>query len=206
MTHPKNFYNLLFVVDDLSSAIVKKIDDYENLIQGSNTIKKDFYNIEFVYMHSIVLDMAKLLSVTKSDKSGLIQLKDISPEEIESEIAKFEQDNKKIIEKITNNRNRIISHVDISDGSAYFDMGISEHEFKNKIDDYRRYLAHFGDVDENKIRTYEESLQKIKSTSSENERYRPPDFIVDLPVLKSMSEKISKFAHDINIYYYNMKL
>lgn len=115
MVNQNDFYNVLFVIYQLSSDILKKIIDYKTLIEDSNLIKKQFYNIEFVYMHSIILDIAKLTSSTKSDKSGLKELEKISPNVLKKEITALTQRHKDLLEKIRNNRNKIIAHIDVTE-------------------------------------------------------------------------------------------
>jgi len=199
----KNFYNISFVMNDLSQGIVRKIQDYENNIKGNFVIKKDFYNIEFIYMHSVILDMAKLISVTKVDKSGLNQLEKISPKEIKQQIKYFNEKYKKIIVKITQNRNRIISHLDISNKSTFFNMGFSNLEIENKIADFKKYVLTYDNKNKESIEVFVERLEQLKSKSIENERYSPCDFIEDIPTLKDMITKISKILREVDFYYYN---
>ena len=100
MMVPKNFYKILYVISDLSETVLRKIDDYKKNLIDNTDLKNKFYNIEFVYMHSIVLDLAKILSVTGSDKSGLKQLKDLcSNRIIRDEINSFEIKYKDTIKK-----------------------------------------------------------------------------------------------------------
>lgn len=200
MNHSKNFYNILFVVNDLSHTILKKIDDYKNHIESDASLKRRFYNIEFVYMHSIILDIAKLISATGSDKSGLKQLKEICTNKIiGGEIDNFESKYKGPIEKIKANRNKIIAHVDVSDAGSYFDMGFSEIEINKKITDLREYFKHIKqEPDSNLI----SQLENLKASSSIKERYSPSDFVIEIPVLENMVKEILKISTDLNLYFY----
>lgn len=204
MKHPKEFNECYLVAYDLGGTILKKIDDYENRIQNNFQIKKDFYNIEFVYMHSILLDMAKLISVTNNDKSGLRQLKSISPESIKESIEKFEKEYEKTIEKITSNRNRIISHIDISDTKAYFKMGFSEIETVQRISNYKTYFKNTNTLEKEDQKLIE-GLKKQQAGSPNEERYSPSDFFADFNIFKEMVNKILTVASDLNMYYYNLE-
>lgn len=200
MSIPNNFYNILFVVNDLSHTILKKIGDYKTYIESDASLRRKFYNIEFVYMHSIILDIAKLISATGSDKSGLKQLKELCTSEvIETEIDNFEFKYKNTLEKIKANRNKIIAHVDISDASSYFDMGFSEIEINKKITDLKEYFKHTKqESDPNLI----SQLKNLKASSSIKERYSPSDFVIEIPVLENMVEEILKISTDLNLYFY----
>jgi len=203
MNHPKNFYNILFVVNDLSYTIFKKIDDYKNHIESDPSLKRRFYNIEFVYIHSIILDIAKLISATGSDKSGLKQLKELcTSKTIKTKINNFEIKYKNTLKKITVNRNKIIAHVDISDAGSYFDMGFSETEINKKITDTKKYFKNIKkEPDPNLI----SQLENLKARSSTNERYSPSDFIIEIPVLENMVKEILKISIDINLYFYKAR-
>lgn len=200
MNHPKNFHNILFVVNDLSHTILKKIDDYKNHIENDASLKKIFYNIEFVYMHSIILDIAKLISVTGSDKSGLKQLKEICTSKIiGGEIDNFESKYKNTLEKIKANRNKIIAHVDVSDAGSYFDMGFSEIEINKKITDLREYFKHTKQEPESNLIS---QFENLKARSSIKERYSPSDFVIEIPVLENMVKEILKISTDLNLHFY----
>jgi hypothetical protein len=203
MNHSKNFYNILFVVNDLSHTILKKIDDYKNHIESDTSLKRRFYNIEFVYMHSIILDIAKLISATGSDKSGLKQLKEVCTSKIiRGEIDNFESKYKNTLEKIKANRNKIIAHVDVSDAGSYFDMGFSETEINKKITDLREYFKHTKqEPDSNLI----SQLENLKAGSSIKERYSPSDFVIEIPVLENMVKEILKISTDLNLYFYKAR-
>ena len=206
MNHPKNFYNLLFVVNDLSSTILKKIGDYEKQIEKNSIIITAFHNIEFVYIHSIVLDIAKLISATGADKSGLKQLKEICPDEdIKARIELFEQKYKDTLAKIRANRNKIIAHVDISDVGSYVNMGFSKIEIERKITDYKEYLKITGGELDATASNLISQLEKLESVSPDKERYSPSDFSVEIPTLKEMVNEILVIASDLNLYFYKLE-
>ena len=203
MNHPKNFYNILFVVDDLSHTILKKIDDYKNHIESDPSLKRRFYNIEFVYMHSIILDIAKLISATGSDKSGLRQLKELCTSKIiEAEISNFEIKYKNTLEKIKANRNKIIAHVDISDAGSYFDMGFSETEINKKITDLKKYFELTKQKPDSNLLF---QFENLKANSSNKERYSPSDFVIEIPVLEKMIKEILKISTDLNLHFYKAR-
>jgi hypothetical protein len=206
MNHPKNFHNLLFVVNDLSHTILKKIDDYDKRIEKDNNIISAFYNIQFVYIHSIVLDIAKLISATGADKSGLKQLKEICPDkDIKVKIEAFEQKYKYILAKIIVNRNKIIAHVDISDMGSYVNMGFSKIEIERKITDYKDYLKITGgELDATALNLISQ-LKKLESVSIDKERYSPSDFSIEIPTLKEMVNEILVVASDLNLYFYKLQ-
>ncbi len=203
MNHPQGFYNILFVINELGSTILKKISDYENVIQNDYSLKKKFHNIEFVYIHSIILDIAKLTSKASSDKSGLKDLKKFcSDKTIQNKITNFEVKYKNTLEKIKNNRNRIIAHVDISEENSYFKMGFSDIEIKTKKDDYKKYMELTNQqLDIVKI----EELEKFQTSSIKEERYSPSDFLLEIGLLKEMINEVLVIASDINLYFYNSK-
>ncbi len=201
MNHPKNFYNILFVVNDLSYTILKKINDYKDNIEGDTSIITKFYNIDFVYMHSIILDIAKLVSTAHSDKSGLKELKKICNSEIiMNEINNFESKYKNTLEKIKTNRNKIIAHVDISDAGSYFDLGFSEVEIKRKLRDLKEYFNNTKQEPDNNLISH---IENLKANSSLQERYSPSDFVTEIPVLENMVNEILKISTDLNLHFYN---
>lgn len=203
MNSQKNLYNILFVTNDLSHAILKKMDDYKNHIDTDFSLKKKFYNIEFVYMHSIILDIAKLISATGSDKSGLKQLKELCPSKtIEEEISNFEIKYKNTIEKIKTNRNKIIAHVDISNTDSYFEMGFSEIEISRKISDLKSYLKYH--TKEPSIEMISQ-LENLKASCPKKERYSPSDFMSEIPLLEAMVREILKISKDLNLYFYRTR-
>jgi hypothetical protein len=203
MKHPKNFYNHLFVIEDLGHSILKKLDDFINNIVNNSSIKKMFYNIDFVYMHSILLDLAKLISVTNADKSGLKQLKEISPKSTKDRIVAFESKYRDTIDKITSNRNKIISHVDISDANSYFKMGFSDIEIENKIEDNRKYMNMIKSSKDDNSKLIAD-LKKLKSISPKWERYSPSDFCEDIEIFKTMVNEVLAITRDLNKYFYNL--
>ena len=146
--------------------------------------------------------MAKLISVTKSDKSGLKQLKKDSPQIFKDRISNFEKKYKNIIDKITINRNKIIAHVDISDKGSYFNMGFSEIEIDTKIESYKKLLEFQGGLDSDGSKVIED-LKKLRSKSTKDERYSPSDFSKEIDNLRALANEVLEIAHGINKYYYD---
>lgn len=205
MKYPDNFANLIFVILELGDSILKKISDYENNIHENTDIKTNFHNIDFVYMHSILLDMGKLLSVTNSDKSGLSELDNISPPEFKERIQKIRDNYGDTIDKITTNRNRIIAHIDISNTQSYFRLGFSRVEIDRKIEDYKKYIGlndnNLSEVDLKVISDFE----ALMSTSVKYERYSPSDFFDEKETFVKIVREILQVATDLNVHFYNLK-
>lgn len=192
--------NLYFVVHDLGNAILKKIGDYETKIYENGSLKRDFYNIEFVYMHSILLDIAKLISATGSDQSGLKQLKKGAPSNILERICNVETNHRDLISKVKVNRNKIVAHVDITEMGSYHKLGLSDLEVERRIEDLKRYSKLTGD--RVAIPQIIKDLENLKSISPETERYSPSDFFSDLDKFKQIAREILDIADELNVYFY----
>ena len=195
---PQNFYDLLAVMEELSFTTLKHLEEYEGNILNKVDLKKNFHNIDFVYMHIIILNLAKLLSVTNSDKSGLAQLEKFASPALKQEIFLFRNKYQHVINKIASNRNRIISHIDISDLKAYYKMGFSEVEIEKKIEDRKKYLRIIGQKENKNDTDFYEHLRKLIALSEDNERYSPSDFVDAFPLFKSMINEILKLTRDVN--------
>ena len=167
-------------------------------------LKKHFFNIDFVYMHHIILDMGKLLSVVKADKSTLSELEKIAPPLFKKEIKSLRKKHKSIIEKITTNRNKIIAHIDISDFGSYFKLGFSNVEINRKVADYTEYTKSRGKMtpaDIDVISRY----QKLRAASPKEERYSPSDFIQEKDAFKEITSEVLQIARRMNQYFYNIQ-
>ncbi|MBU2036893.1 hypothetical protein KJ866_01655 [Patescibacteria group bacterium] len=194
-----NHYNLYAIVYELIERIGQNIKEFEYVIDRSS-FKKNLPSIKTAYMNFIILDLAKLISATKGDKTGLRQLKNISPKEYKAKIEKLEKDYRDVFKKITNNRNRIIAHIDISDKKAYYNMGFSEEEINRIIDDYR--ASPYCDkslTDEND--PFIISIKKIQAKTKDDERYSLSDFRSNLPDFKKIISEISSINKNIISYY-----
>ncbi len=200
INYPPKFTKIYSVILDLGETISEKITDFTDRIYNNPKIKREFYNIDFVYMHSIILDLAKMVGLTGSDKSGLKELGKICDDsEIKKMINDFENSNVNILNKIKSNRSRIIAHVDISDRSSYFNMGFSELEIDNKIKDHINYSNITKQIpDESLI----QGLKKLKSESTSEERYSPTDFYNDIPKFKKLIDEIKLIVDTANKYFY----
>ena len=66
-------------------------------------------------MHSIILDIAKLIGATGNEKGTLTGLYSLAPANLRKDIDELRLKNEIIFKKIENNRNKIIAHVDVSD-------------------------------------------------------------------------------------------
>lgn len=192
-----NFCNIFFALHQLSADLLKKIKDYD-LIMRSKNIKDKLEKIESVYMESIILDMAKITSSNRSDKSGIKELQEISPALIKQEIADLLSDNKSILYKIKANRNRKIAHFDMSKENSFINMGFSEIQIDTMINDYKDGLEQSDIIQSDKDLSVIAEFRKVKSCSSDNERYSISDFSSDLPEFKKIIEKIIMIANKLN--------
>ncbi|MBU4056658.1 hypothetical protein KJ695_01975, partial [Patescibacteria group bacterium] len=186
---------LLYVVTrDLIYRIKQKIKDFQ-YIHKSKSLKEKLRDIEFVYMHSIIFDIAKLFGATKSDKIGLKQFKNISPKKSKDKLTELEKSYGDIFLKISNNRNRIIAHINISNKNAYFNMGFSIEEINKKIADCKN-SAYFDPND-----SFIERLKNLKAKNRDNERYSPSDFLIDIPRIEKFLNEFTLIIDEVNIYY-----
>ncbi len=201
MTPQESFPDVFRVILDLSSTISKKIDDYKNNIENNPSIKRAFYNIDFVYMHSIVLDMGKLLSVNNNDRSGLRGLEKSSPDKFKKDIRIFRDKYKDVIEKIKSNRNRIISHVDISDEGHFSKMGFSEKEVNKKVTDLNDHFTFLYGLNKSLVESSIEHWNKLRSESIRTERYSPSDFSKEVDIFIIMIREIVSISYKINVCY-----
>jgi len=120
----KEISRLYGTVYELIVNVKQNIKDFEYIIKDKS-FQKYLRNIEIVYMNSIILDVSKLINATKYDKTGLEQLRSIAPQKFKRTIDILRKSFGGIFKKISNNRNRIIAHIDISDQGAYYNMGFS---------------------------------------------------------------------------------
>jgi len=195
----KKFWNIVFVIDDLSRAILKKLTDYEAKIKNNPSIKKDLRDIDFIYMHSTLLDLAKLVSQAGNDRSGLNELKKISPKKIKAKIEAFYMNHREIVVKIMSNRNRIVAHVDI-DKNPYFNMKFSGAEINKVITDHRESVEGTGMKPD---LAFIAALKSLKSTTQNEERYSPSDFEVDIDTFRKMIQEVSSFVTDAKRLFYS---
>lgn len=183
-----NYYCKLYsVVYELIERTKQDIKEFEIAIGDSDLKKKGLLNIGTAYMNSIIIALAKLFSITKSDKTGLKQIKNNSPEELKNKIETIEKKYGDIIKKVSANRNRIIVHIDISDKNAYYNMGISKTECERVISDYKK-SSHYKSEDSSD--PFIESISKIQAMDKNNERYCLSDFQKDIPEIKKILEEI----------------
>ena len=82
----------------------------------------------------------------------------------------------------------------------YADMGFSETEIKNKINDQEKYFKYYNEKPNQEIIHH---LEKLVASSSENERYSPSDFISEINLLETMVKEIQKISSDLNMYFYS---
>lgn len=197
-----NFYALLGAMINLTIETKDLLTEYRTFIAKNKVIKKHLKNVEYIYMYYIILNLSKLFSLDGSGKSGLKDIKHISPKKIKDEIILLEQSNLKTMEKIENNRNRIVAHLDISKKNSYINMGFSTIEMNLKKKDILKYSI-LTNMDEVHTKNLLEKYKELKAKSKKDERYSPSDFTREIPKFIKMMEDMSKIMNDLNIYYYN---
>jgi hypothetical protein len=204
----KEFYNICGVSSFLKNQILEDIHDFEKIIYKNSFLRSQLKNIEHNYMHCIILNIAKLIGVAKCDNSGFTNLKNQTiypyiPDYFRVKINNFEDDHKEIIAKIKNNRNKIISHIDVNSNDPFYGLLFSEAEIDKIYNDYLKnpMLSDSNESSERNI-AFKKHLQTIKSGSIENERYSLSDFFNELPILKKMIVEIDKTINELNIYLY----
>jgi hypothetical protein len=202
MKNNNNFYVLLGAVINLTIETKDLLIQYKTFIVKNKEMRKHLKNIDYIYMYYIILNLSKLFSLTGADKSGLKQIKNISPKKIKEEITLLEQTNLKTIEKIQNNRNRIVAHLDISKDNSYINMGFSTIEINRKKKDILEY-SKITNMDQVLTKNLLEIYRGLKSKSKKEERYSPSDFTRSIPKLTKMMEDILKITNDLSLYYYN---
>ncbi len=197
----KRFANHYFVIRDLGSNILMRMASFRKIVDDAK-LRHDFPDISFVYMHQILLDISKFMSLSGADNSGFPELIHISPKDIQAKIKAVESTYEPLLKKVESNRNRTIAHIDISNAKSYMKMGFSEAEITKKIDDYTRSLTGpYGDAEYN--HKLVEDLLAMRSSSSDEERYSPSDFLNDSTPITLMIEECFKIADELNQYYYN---
>ncbi len=164
---------------------------------------KRLHNIEFVYMGSIIIDLGVLLSVTKHDDSSLKKLGEICQENhnfhsIKLDVNSFLNKYKKTSGKIEANRNRLLSHIDISDKKSFHMMTFSNIETDENL---KKYGAINRDTGEIIHKTLFEAIDKMRTKEKSNntfsaERYGILDFREDIPKFISILEEVRKIVFD----------
>ena len=204
MNTPKNFYNIYAVIEDLGNSTHENLDDFTKL--NKNNLYTELKNIGYVYMYSIILDMCKILAVGGNDKSGLKALLEIVPEDFKKRILQIQYNYKDVINKLKNNRNRIIAHVDISEENSYFSLGFSAVEIEEKIKNYKKYLRLINKDETEADIIFYNKLKSLVPSSVNNERYSLSDFSRDIDIFKRIIADVLEIARDLNIYFYNKNL
>lgn len=195
-----NYCDLYSVIYELTKRTEQDVREFEIAINDNDLKKKGLLNIGTAYMNSIIISLSKLFNITRSDKTGLEQLKTISPKKLQSQIMEIKSDYSNIVKKLSCNRNRIIAHIDISKKNAYHNMGISEAECERVISDYKN-SSHY----ENPNDLFIAEMRKIQTIDKNNERYCLSDFQKDIPILKEILKKIKIINDGIFEYYFNQK-
>lgn len=204
LKHPKNFYNLLAVVKELSSDVLNYLDDYENYIYDNYELKKRLKNIEFVYMHYILITLSKLFSISQNDKSGMKSLKLVSPMNIQKEFQELEDKNKDLFEKIKSNRHRMIVHIDISEEKSFHKMGFSKLQMDKMIEDYVSSMRYAGKEEIANTSHIFEDMRRLEAKENKEERYSPLDFYRDIGRFREITKKLSSLADKVNQHYYEI--
>ncbi len=190
-------FSLLFCeVRDLICRTEKKIGQFKSI--ESDSLKKILPDIDLVYMHSIIIDIAKLINATKSDRIGLNQFKNIAPKDQKNNIENLENNYKNEILKIKNTRNRIIVHIDIE-----YPKKNSKEETIRIMEDYKKFYQYIKNENEDDS-VLTRILSVIKENEAQNiddERYSISDFTSDIPRIKLFLNEFLLIIDSINKYY-----
>jgi len=198
--HPESFASIMVSIYNLNTTILRTLEDYQKI---NDELISEMHNIDFIYMQFILLNMHKIFSDSKNDKTSIRVLKTIDPKKFLSEIIHFEEKYEHVIDKIKSNRHRVIAHIDISSSNAHWLMGLSEHEIAIMRKDIENYCSLIGERVNVKDRMIKD-LEKLQSSSAKNERYCPSDFSVDIPSFRSMLKEFLTIIDDMNLHFYKM--
>ena len=165
---------------------------YKSELEGLNI--KELRIIEDSLMESIVVNMAKILGVTQSDRTGIDKLvtwliNKKFDKSIVEQLTNLQSDHAEDIKKISNNRSRKFTHLDF-DKNPFQEMGRSEDWFKTEFP-YNSYLY-------NNEKEHEELKNKIVAPDKDNQLYTLIDLKNDLPVFKEIIKKLESIFIEIN--------
>ncbi len=201
MIKPQNFYDIVAVVYDLSGEVEKKLGQYNSTIWTDKKLRMELSGIEYVYMSSIILDLAKIFSLARKDESGLKKLKECSPSVIRDKFFQLQKSHNKLLEKLKENRNRLIAHVDISKDRSVFRMTLSKSERIRMIKNYGFIIENHRD-EKSLIEDFAKNISKKRSRSHKNERYSPVDLIHDAPEILRMLKELKIIVSELVMYFY----
>lgn len=214
------WYHFMWYFWSTKNTLDTACSDYLKIDKNlSNNLGVDFSVQQFAYMQFIVGEMAKILGLTKSDSFGMnklniyledwqnnIKIKDKDDDYETEQVNNFKEsikiliqeindilfENKDLIEKIRVNRNKIISHIQITnmkDGITAMDLKLSPKA--------HRFIYSWKD-DENYI-----DIKKNQSNNITNklnlQRYHPEDLIDDLLIFKKMTNDFSEIVSKVDI-------
>ncbi len=182
---------------NLKQDVLEKIEE----IKIINEIKPTLLllrKIEQVYMESIILDMAKIIGVSRCDQTGIKSIKEyLNNDDFNNEINRVEEKYKTTIVKISENRNRIISHLDFYK-NPYYNLKFSKEHLEEMIGPpSSTAYAHYGG--KKNFEKIKEKIMEKCSSSKEEERYCPIDLNKDIGIFLSMIDELDKIFEKINL-------
>lgn len=179
-----------------------KINEFQKIKKTKNNTAKQ------VYMESIVLDMAKILGVSRSDQTGIESIKNHLQSkkfiQFKKQIEKLDKKYQSVKSKVKQNRNRIISHIDFHK-KPYYGLKFSQAEV-NRIYDVPKELITIVYGDEEKYKSVKAQAEKqLVSNQKRNQRYAPIDLDNDMPLFKSIIDELAKIFNEINLFVHDPK-
>jgi hypothetical protein len=186
----------------LKQNVEAKINEFQKIKDAKNNTANQ------VYMESIILDMAKILGVSRSDQTGIESIKNHLQSgkffQFKNQIEKIDKKYKSVKSKIKQNRNRIISHIDFHK-KPYYGLKFSQAEV-NRIYDVPENLIAIVYGDEEKYKSVKAQAEKqLVSNQKRNQRYAPIDLDKDVPLFKSIIDELTKIFNEINLFVNNPK-
>ena len=186
----------------LKQNVEAKISEFQKIKKAKNNIAKQ------VYMESIVLDIAKILRVSRSDQTGIESIKNHLQSkkfiQFKKQIEKLDKKYKSVKSKVKQNRNRIISHIDFHK-KPYYGLKFSQAEV-NRIYNVPKELITIVYGDEEKYKSVKAHAEtQLVSNQKRNQRYAPIDLDKDVPLFESIIGELTKIFNEINLFVYNPK-
>ncbi len=192
------FYATFGILSQLCSRIKVSLEEFEKL--PKNPALKYFVWLETAYLYFILVDISKLLGLSRADRSGLKQFVDLLPSttkknDFETQIKGFLSD--PICQKISLNRDKFICHLD----TDYMNIPFSRVE----IDVMIKKFTDFCNL--NHMQVSAEVIQNFESmvsTKSDIERFTISDLRAELGNFSSLVQAIEKLLFEINLHYYSL--
>jgi len=204
----KFWYGYFGAFSQLRVSALNKINEFEKIKKTKNTNEIDLFLIKQVFMDSIVLDMAKILGVTRSDQTGIENIvKRLSSKKFAQLRKKLEKTDKKyksVKAKIKENRSRIIGHLDFQK-RPYYNLKFSSAEIERIYETPPDLVNHvFGSREEYEAaRTH--AREQLVSNQERNQRYSQIDMNKDIPTFRTIIRELEDVFYKINLLVCNQK-